>query len=115
MTGEVRFTRAAERQLTEITDWTVDRFGAEQARKYLGTLLERCQSIRDGQAYERSCAGLVPGADDLRMTRAGSHYLIHRRQGGDLLIVAVLHARSNLARHLAALEAGSAPRERSED
>jgi plasmid stabilization system protein ParE len=105
MSRDFRLTRRAEASLTAIARWTVETFGARQAELYEAELLDRCQAILDGIAHSRSCAALVDGAGDLRFTRAGAHYLVFLDQPDALIIVDILHSRSNLPRHVAALSA----------
>tara|TARA_R110002020_G_scaffold233050_26_gene444820 strand:- start:4275 stop:4610 length:336 start_codon:yes stop_codon:yes gene_type:complete len=103
MTRTLRLTRRAEASLVEIARWTIETFGAAQASAYEAELLERCQAILDGRAYSRSCAALVDGAEDLRFTRAGEHFLVFLDQPDVVIIIDILHSRSDLPRHLAAL------------
>ncbi len=70
---------------------------------YEAELLNRCKEILNGQAYSRSCAVLVDNADDLRFVRAGEHFLVFLDQTDEVIIVDILHSRSDLPRHLAAL------------
>ena len=44
-------------------------------------------------------------ADDLRFVRAGEHFLVFLNQPDEVIIVDILHSRSNLPHHMAALMA----------
>jgi toxin ParE1/3/4 len=99
----LRLTRRAEASLFEIARWTVATFGPRQADLYEAELLERCQAVLSGIAHSRSCAVLVPEAAALRFVRAGEHFLVFLDQPDEVIIVDILHARSDLARHVAAL------------
>ncbi len=105
MSRSFRLTRRAEASLTEIARWTIENFGLRQTELYEAELLNRCESILNGQAYSRSCAVLVDEADDLRFVRAGEHFLVFLDQPDEVIIVDILHSRSNLPRHMAALMA----------
>ncbi|WP_019956882.1 type II toxin-antitoxin system RelE/ParE family toxin [Yoonia vestfoldensis] len=105
MSRSFRLTRRAEANLTEIAKWTIENFGLRQAELYESELLNRCEGILSGQAHSRSCSVLVDEADDLRFVRAGEHFLIFLDRPDEVVIVDILHARSDLPRHLAALTA----------
>jgi toxin ParE1/3/4 len=98
-------TRRAEASLTEIARWTIENFGLRQAELYEAEVLNRCEGILSGQAHSRSCAVLVDEDDDLRFVRAGEHFLIFLDHPDEVVIVDILHARSDLPRHVAALTA----------
>jgi plasmid stabilization system protein ParE len=103
MSRSFRLTRLAETSLTEIARWTIENFGLRQAELYEAELLNRCESILNGQSYSRSCAVIVNQADDLRFIRAGEHFLVFLDEPDEVVIVDILHSRSDLPRHVAAL------------
>ncbi|MDO6732675.1 type II toxin-antitoxin system RelE/ParE family toxin [Marinovum sp. 2_MG-2023] len=105
MSRSFRLTRRAEASLTEIARWTIENFGLRQAELYEAELLIRCEGILNGQAHSRSCAVLVDEADDLRFVRAGEHFLVFLDQPDEVVIVDILHSRSDLPRHVVALTA----------
>jgi plasmid stabilization system protein ParE len=105
MSRSLRLTRRAEASLVEIAKWTIEQFGLKQADLYEAELLTRCQAILNGQAHSRSCAVLVDDAADLRFARAGEHFLVFVDQPDGVIIVDILHSRSDLPRHVAALAA----------
>lgn len=105
MSRSLRLTRRAEASLVEIAIWTIENFGLKQAELYESELLNRCDAILNGQAHSRSCAVLVDGADDLRFVRAGEHFLVFLDWPNEVVIVDILHSRSDLPRHVAALHA----------
>lgn len=105
MSRSFRLTRRAEESLTGIASWTIKNFGMSQAEIYELELLNRCTEILNSQAHSRSCAILVDDADDLRFVRAGEHFLVFLDQPDEVVIVDILHSRSDLPRHLAALKA----------
>jgi toxin ParE1/3/4 len=105
MSRSLRLTRRAEASLVEIAKWTIEQFGLKQADLYEAELLTRCQAILNGQAHSRSCAVVVDNAADLRFARAGEHFLVFLDQPDEVIIVDILHSRSDLLRHVAALAA----------
>ena len=106
MSRSFRLTRRAQASLVDIARWTIESFGIEEAELYEAELIERCQAIVNGTAHSRSCAGLVDGADDLRFVRAGEHFLVFLDRPEGVIIVDILHPRSDLPRHVAALKDG---------
>ncbi len=105
MSRSFRLTRRAEVSLVEIARWTVATFGPRQAELYETELLSRCEAIVNGQAHSRSCSILVDDAADLRYLRAGEHFLVFLDSPEEVVIVDILHSRSDLPRHIAALTA----------
>ena len=105
MSRSFRLTRRAEDSLVEIARWTIATFGLRQADIYEEELLLRCEAIVNGQAHSRSCASLVDDAVDLRFCRAGEHFLVFLERSDEVIIVDILHSRSDLPRHVAALAA----------
>ncbi len=105
MSRSFRLTRRAEASLVEIAKWTIVTFDHKQADLYEAELLDRCQAILKGQAHSRSCAVLVNDAADLRFTRAGEHFLVFLDRPDEVIIIDILHSRSDLSRHVAALSA----------
>ena len=104
MSRSLRLTLRAEASLVEIAKWTIEQFGLKQAELYENEVLTRCQAILNGQAHSRSCAVLVDEAADLRLARAGEHFLVFLDRPEEVIIVDILHSRSDLPRHIAALK-----------
>lgn len=105
MSRSFRLTRRAEASLTEIARWTIKNFGLRQAERYEAELLSRCKGILNGTVHSRSCAVLVDDADDLRLARAGEHFLVFLDQPDEVIIVDILHSHSALHRHVEVLMA----------
>ena len=105
MSRSFRLTRRAEASLTEIGRWTIENFGLRQAELYEAELLNCCERILNGQAHSRSCAVLVDDVEDLRFIRAGEHFLVFLDRSDEVIIVDILHSRSDLSRHVASLSA----------
>jgi len=105
MSRSFRLTRRAEDSLVEIARWTIERFGPRQADIYEAELLSRCEAIANGQAHSRSCSILVDDAANLRYLRTGEHYLVFLVRPEEVIIVDILHSRSDLPRQIAALTA----------
>ncbi|MFK7943987.1 MAG: type II toxin-antitoxin system RelE/ParE family toxin [Paracoccaceae bacterium] len=108
MSRSFRLTRRAEASLIDIAHWTIETFGQHQAEIYETELVARCEALARGEVASRSCAVLVDGAADLRFCRAGEHFLVFLEREDAVVIVDILHGRSDLPRHVAALAAQAA-------
>ncbi len=102
-----RLTPRAEESLVDIALWTLKTFGPRQADIYEIELLDRCAALAGGRAVSRDCSDLLdPGADTvLRYARAGEHFLVFIDTPGELVIVDILHGRSDLPTRIAAIQA----------
>lgn len=99
-----RLTPQAEDALVDIARWTLDRFGAAQMVADRDELLDRCDAVAKGQAVTQDCSALTGDpAAGLRFVRAGGHFAVFVDLGHEIVFVDVLHGRSDLPRHLAAL------------
>ncbi|MDG1417680.1 MAG: type II toxin-antitoxin system RelE/ParE family toxin [Maricaulis sp.] len=101
-----RLTRHAAAALTDIANWTYQAFGAAQAESYQNGLITCCRQIASGNMRSRSCARLIAHdcTDNLRYARSGQHYVVFLDAPERVVIVDVLHVRSNLPGKLAQLE-----------
>lgn len=104
MSRSFRLTRRAEDSLVEIARWTLDTFGPKQADLYEMELIDRCEAIARGDIFSRSCSVLVNDAADLKFTRAGEHFLVFLENPNEVVVVDILHSRSDLPRHVSALK-----------
>ena len=95
--ADVRLSPRAETDLAEIADYTIETFGVEQARRYRNELEVRFRSLAENPQLGRSVERLGPG---LRRFEQRSHVVFYKKHEGGVLIVRVLHARMDAARHL---------------
>jgi len=105
VTRSFRLTRRAEDSLVDIAEWTIQQFGVRQADIYETELVARCEAIARGEAVSQSCSVLVDNEADLRYARAGEHFVVFLERSTEILVVDILHSRSDLPRHIAALGA----------
>lgn len=105
MSRTYRLTRRAEESLAGIARWTIKTFGTLQAEVYEEEIIARCNAIVDGTVHSRSCSVIFDNAQDLRYVRAGEHFLIFLEQSEEIIVVDILHSRSDLPRHIARLAA----------
>ncbi|MFD2739585.1 type II toxin-antitoxin system RelE/ParE family toxin [Sulfitobacter aestuarii] len=103
MSRGFRLTRQAEDHLVEIALWTLNQFGPRQADLYETEILQRCAAIAAGSAPSQDCTVLLDGAEGLRFSRAGAHFIVFLDRPDAVVILDFLHASRDLPRHLAAL------------
>lgn len=96
--SEYRLSPRAEADLAEIWDYTADRWGVEQADRYVREIAAACADLAAGRRQGRSMEDVRPGY--LRF-RVASHLLLYRRRNARLIeVVRVHHQRMDLTRHL---------------
>lgn len=100
-----RLTHAAEASLVEIAEWTLRTFGSRQAEAYEEDLIARCAEIAAGTASSQDCRRLIDPdlPEDLRFARAGQHFIVFVEDTESVIIIDLLHGRSDLPGKLAAL------------
>ncbi len=103
MKRSFRLTRRAETSLVDIALWTIETFGQHQADVYETELIARCEAIARGEVASRSCSVLIDDANNLRYARAGEHFLVFFDHPDEIIIVDILHSRSDLPHHISAL------------
>lgn len=94
-----RFTLRAEARLNEISQWTLDLFGPEQAARYEAALTDGVEELQRGTLTGRDCRLLAPGGgvgDDLRYVRIGAHYLIFLESADEIGVVDLVHGSRDL-------------------
>ncbi|WP_405234500.1 type II toxin-antitoxin system RelE/ParE family toxin [Lentisalinibacter salinarum] len=95
--ADYRFSKRAAMDLEAIAEYTIERFGIEQARRYrddLGTCFEQlAANARLGRRAEQ----LGPA---LRRYEHRSHIVFYQTTDTAILIVRVLHYRMDVTRHL---------------
>lgn len=100
-----RLTRVAEASLVDIAHWTIEAFGLRQAAAYEEDLIAACREIAAGAAMSHDCRRLIDPdlPEDLRFARAGQHFVIFTEEVEQVIIIDILHVRSDLPRRLANL------------
>ena len=90
---------AARADLAEIWDYTADRWGAEQAERYVRELTTVCQGLADSRLRGRAIDDIRPGYFKLSI---GSHFLCYRLTDvGMIEVVRILHQRMDIPERLA--------------
>jgi toxin ParE1/3/4 len=84
----VRFSRSAKTDLLGIGAYTLQKWGAAQAERYLDSL-ERCAKLLAGNpSLGRRCAWIRPGLFRFEKER---HVLFYRQEGDGILVSRILH------------------------
>jgi plasmid stabilization system protein ParE len=103
MSGRWRLTPDAESALVDISLWTAEKFGRDQAIAYRDALLARCAAVAEGRAPHRDAGAFGPMGRGLRFARSGGHFLIFRSSDGETVFLDFLPARADLPARLARL------------
>lgn len=89
-----RLLPRARADIDDIWDYTAREYGAEQAEAYLRAIEDAINARERAQ----SCDHIRPGYWRIK---AGSHVIFFRREGGEVIVVRILHERMDFAGRLA--------------
>lgn len=84
------FSKRALADLDDIVEYTIHKWGVEQANKYARMLEAECDRLVERPRAGRACDQIRPG---LWRAKAGSHILFFRRNDAAVLICRILHYR----------------------
>lgn len=84
----LRLRPAAQADLSDIWDYTAERWNAEQAERYLSAIWRRLTGLPDGSTASTSANEVAPG---YRRSLAGSHVIYFRQVGSNIDVVRILH------------------------
>lgn len=93
---------AAERDFSDIIDWTTENFGPRQAERYADLILAAIDMIAENPLSKRSRdrAEIGGGYRSVHLARPGRHVLLYRLEGAESVqIVRILHDSMELSRH----------------
>lgn len=89
---------AARTDLEEIWDYTCDRWGVDQAEKYVREIQRAIERVVDNPGIGWACDEVRPG---YRKHAVGTHTLYYRIASVDMIdVVRILHQRMDIDRHL---------------
>mgnify|MGYP003580679656 CR=1 FL=1 len=94
--AKYRLSKRAYPDIVGIGDYTIERFGIEQARRYRDRLEDAFQALADHPNRGRPADDVAPG---LRRWNYQSHVVFFRLEARGILIVRVLHQRMDFERH----------------
>lgn len=83
-----RFSKLARLDLIEIAEYTVDRWGLNQAERYLNGLDETFRRLVESPRMGRLCDQIRPG---YRRVEHGKHVVIYRADADGVFICRILH------------------------
>lgn len=92
-----RLTPLAKTDIEDSWDFTHGRWGVDQAERYVGGIRDAVVRIAGNPRLGRRCDEIRQGYFKLTVQ---SHVLLYRQDGGDIVIVRVLHGRMDPERHL---------------
>jgi toxin ParE1/3/4 len=95
--SRVYYTRAAERDIDNIAEYTAAQWGAEQCARYIDLLEQTCEVIIPQNARH---GRTVPQRPQLQRWRCERHVVYFRRVRGGIEIVRILHERMLPLNHL---------------
>ena len=94
--GDYRLTSRAESDLAKIADYTIGKFGIDQARRYRDALESCFQTIANNPKLGREADKLAP---KLRCHQHKSHMVFYLPETQGVLIVRVLHENRDFEQH----------------
>jgi toxin ParE1/3/4 len=97
MTGRFVLTPRAQTDLDEIWDYTVERWGFDQAEIYTRQLWTDITTVADRPSLGRDCSEVRVG---YRKYASGSHVLFYRLTTDGIDVVRILHERMDYERHI---------------
>jgi toxin ParE1/3/4 len=86
-----KLTQKARSDLAEILLYTTDTWGAEQAERYMGLLLDGFDLIAEKPGMGRTCERLALG---LRRFELGKHVVFYKPKRGSVIIGRILHQKA---------------------
>lgn len=93
----------AERDFSEIIDWTTEKFGVRQAERYADLILATIDGIASNPNSNRSRARDEIGGSyrTVHLARPGRHFILYRlEEPATVMIVRILHDSMELSRHV---------------
>ena len=93
----LQFTPAAQADLDQIWEYSVERWGKVQAVRYVRDLQATCKALAEGRQSGRSAEDIRHG---YRKAACGGHILFYRLTDEALVAVRILHQRMDVERHL---------------
>ncbi|HMR47648.1 MAG TPA: type II toxin-antitoxin system RelE/ParE family toxin [Arachnia sp.] len=92
-----RLTRAAQRDLSSIWDFTEERWGLRQAENYVNEIRAAIERVAVDPRRGRACDDIREG---YRRYGIGSHLIFYVESAAGVDVVRILHQRMDPTRHL---------------
>lgn len=90
---EIAFRPGVLAQIEEISDLTIADWGEPQAKAYVEDIRRQISRAAEFPGIGSSIHGLPA---DYRKIRAGSHRIIYRQTGTELIVVRIIHERQDV-------------------
>ena len=84
---------AARAELVGIWSYTAERWGTEQADRYIGEITRRIEFLTEFPGMGGQALGL---SAEYRKIGAGSHRVIYRYSESELIVVRIIHEREDV-------------------
>lgn len=92
----IAFSPVAEADISEIWDYTADRWGVDQADSYTNAILDACYALAQGTKH--GCpAEVLP---NFQKYLCGSHVVYFLDYADHLAVIRILHQMQDAERHL---------------
>lgn len=95
--AEFRLRPRAQRDLEDLFDYTVARWGLPQAMHYTDLIEAACAALAEAPQRAQGCAHIRPG---YRRRTVENHVIYFRPTRYGIAVVRILHQRMDTARHL---------------
>lgn len=95
--AEYRLSPKAQHDLDELFDYTVARWGFEQATRYTDRVEGACVDLAAAPLRAQDCGHVRPG---YRRRGVGQHVIYFRPTAYGIAVMRILHERMDVARHL---------------
>jgi toxin ParE1/3/4 len=93
----LEFTPRARRDIEEIWDYSADQFGLDKADAYLRDIERAATTVTDDPRRGLVCDEIRSG---YRKLSVGSHVLFFKASATRVVIVRILHRRTDFGRHI---------------
>ncbi|MBC8183711.1 type II toxin-antitoxin system RelE/ParE family toxin [candidate division KSB1 bacterium] len=94
---KIYLAKHAKLDLTEIRQYTVDRRGIEQARKYIRLIYQRANDLASGRLQGKLREDIAP---NLKSYHVGRHIIFYTQSENIMKIARILHEQMDFSRHL---------------
>lgn len=94
--SRVTFSPAAATDLNDIWDYTVERWGVDQADHYTDDIRDTCISLARGEKHGRT----VDVREGYLKHSVGKHFVFFRPTDTGIEVIRVLHQSMDVGRHL---------------
>jgi toxin ParE1/3/4 len=93
----LEFTPRVQRDIEEIWEYSLERFGLDKAEAYLRGIQRAAETASEDPRRGSACDEIRPG---YRKFSVGSHVLFFRTSKTRVVIVRILHQRMDFDRHI---------------